>query len=66
MASIKPFALERFFAKWEFKAPHLMCCSDCEPLLLSDLMEMATPDLKQRFNSLRLGYTETQGLPVRR
>lgn len=27
-ASLPPFALERFFARWEFKAKHLLCCSD--------------------------------------
>ena len=25
---LEPFDLERFFAKWEFNAEHLLCCSD--------------------------------------
>ena len=29
---IKPFALERYFAAYEFSVRHLLSCSDCEPL----------------------------------
>jgi tryptophan 2,3-dioxygenase len=27
---IPDFKLERYFAKWEFNAPHLLCTSDVE------------------------------------
>ena len=27
---LPPFKLERYFAKYEFKAPYLLCSSDCE------------------------------------
>jgi hypothetical protein len=36
-----PFALERYFALYEFSAPNLLCCSDCEALSMSELLAMA-------------------------
>lgn len=61
-----PFKLERFFEKYEFKAPHLLCCSDCEPLTLRELLELADDDATHRWNSLKLSYTEPAGLtPLR-
>ena len=38
----KPFALERFFAQFEFNPNirHLLCCSDSEPLTLGELAAM--------------------------
>ena len=59
------FKLERFFAEYEFVAPHLLCCSDCEPLAMSEVLQLADPETMQMWNDLRLGYTETAGLPVR-
>ena len=59
------FKLERFFAEYEFLAPHLLCCSDCEPLSMSELLSMADPQTMQMWSELKLGYTETAGLPVR-
>lgn len=56
--------MQRFFAKYEFTAPYLLCCSDCEPLTMAQLLEMADRDTLDKWQSLRLGYTETQGLPV--
>lgn len=63
---LEPFALERFFARWEFAADHLLCCSDSEPLTMGDLLRMADADAQQRWDSLRLAYTETAGLPALR
>jgi hypothetical protein len=104
--------VQRFFAKYEFKAPHLLCCSDCEPLSVEHLLSLADPDSKHRYSthkssasywqagactlsepsrarvvdiqlystvsrrsdmplcafrwsSLKLSYTDSQGLPVR-
>jgi len=34
-SELPPFLLERWFAKWEFKAKHLLCCSDCQVRLAS-------------------------------
>ncbi|GIL55559.1 hypothetical protein Vafri_11112 [Volvox africanus] len=58
------FKLERYFSKWEFKAPYLLCCSDCEPVLLPELLNLMDPDSRTRWESLRLGYGETRGLPA--
>ena len=35
--SLEPFKLERYFALHEFTAPHLLCCSDAEPLTLPEV-----------------------------
>ena len=47
VAGFAPFALERYFAKHEFSAPYLLCCSDVEPLLQKELLEMADDECKQ-------------------
>lgn len=57
-----PFRLERYFAKYEFSAPYLLCCSDCESMALRDLLSLE-PEAHERFSSLWLGYTESLGDP---
>ena len=64
--TLKPFALERYFAKYEFTAPYLLCCSDCEALSLSELLSMADDDSLQLWQELGLGYTESMGHPLLR
>jgi aspartate/methionine/tyrosine aminotransferase len=63
---IADFGLERYFARWEFAVKNVLCASDCEPLALSELLELADDDSRERWNALRLGYTESLGLPVLR
>lgn len=63
MDDLPPFALERFFAKHEFTAKYLLCCSDPEPMTMQELLEMANEEEKDMWLNLKLGYTETQGLP---
>ena len=63
---IKPFALERYFAKYEFTAPYLLCCSDCEALTLPKLLEMGDRESLKLWNHLWLGYTEAPGHPLLR
>jgi aspartate/methionine/tyrosine aminotransferase len=58
---IKAFELERYFARHEFSAPHLLCASDCEPLALGELLEMADRDALELWKDLRLGYTDSRG-----
>ncbi len=58
----EPFRLERYFAAHEFKAPYLLCCSDCESLTIDALLRF-DPDAQKRFLSLWLGYTESIGSP---
>jgi hypothetical protein len=43
-----PPAGQRFFEKYEFKAPHLLCCSDCEPLRMAELLAHADADGRAR------------------
>ena len=59
---LNPFKLERYFAKYEFSAPYLLCSSDCESLKLGDLLDLEA-GAKDRFESLWLGYTESLGDP---
>lgn len=66
MQNFKPmrnFELEVFFSEWEFKARHHMTASDLESMRVSDLLDMASPDDKEGFDQLWLGYTETWGAP---
>jgi len=63
---IKPFELERYFARYEFSAPFLLSCSDCEPLALGELLEMADDDSLKLWKELKLGYTESRGHPLLR
>lgn len=64
--SLPPFALERFFARWEFVAPHLLCTSDVEGWRLDELLALADADGRARWDALTLGYTESAGLPALR
>lgn len=63
---IKPFQLERYFAKYEFTAPYLLSPSDCEPLSLKELLSMGDEDSLRQWENLWLGYTESQGHPALR
>ncbi|KAK9820544.1 hypothetical protein WJX72_011456 [[Myrmecia] bisecta] len=63
---LEPFTLERYFAKYEFSTPYLLCCSDCEPMQLTSLLQMADQDSLNRWQQLRLAYTESAGLPALR
>lgn len=58
---LKPFELERYFSKYEFSAKHLLSCSDCEPISLSDLLNKADSEMLNSWNNLKLSYTESQG-----
>lgn len=61
---IKPFALERYFAKYEFSTKYLLSSSDCDGLFQKEVLEMADPQTKSLWDSLQLGYTESQGQPL--
>ncbi len=60
---IPPFELERYFAAYEFSVEHLLCCSDCEPLGMQELVSMADDETKRMWENLALGYTESEGHP---
>ncbi|CAL5222183.1 g4510 [Coccomyxa viridis] len=63
---IKEFKLERFFAKYELTSPYALCSSDCEPLSMSEALDLADEECKQMWDQLGLAYTDPQGaLPLR-
>ncbi|VEP12075.1 Aminotransferase class I and II [Hyella patelloides LEGE 07179] len=59
---LPPFKLERFFAQYEFKAPYLLCSSDCEAMTIEELLSLESGAVSQ-FHQTWLGYTESQGSP---
>ena len=59
---IRPFALERFYERWEFRAELMLSSSDCESRSVADLLALE-PDAGARLQELRLGYTEVPGSP---
>ena len=62
---INDFKLERFFAKYEFTAPYLLCSSDCESFKVEDLFKL-DKNAEKDFKELWLGYTESLGHPLLR
>src|SRR6185369_12703986 len=63
---IAEFALERFFARWEFAVRHLLCASDVEGWRMADLLALADDETAALWSGLRLGYTEAPGHPLLR
>lgn len=59
---ISPFAIERFYARWEFRAEWMLSSSDCETRPLGELLALE-PDALARLTTMRLGYTEVAGSP---
>lgn len=64
--NIKPFQLERYFAKYEFTTRYLLSCSDCEALTLPELLGMADNEMLGMWHNLALSYTESTGHPLLR
>jgi aspartate/methionine/tyrosine aminotransferase len=63
---LQPFALERYFAAYEFNVDYLLSASDPESLPLSELLELADPECRNLWRDLTLGYTDSQGHPLLR
>lgn len=63
MTTLPDFRLETHFSKWEFKARYHLTASDAESLPLRDLLAMASPEEREEFEGMWLGYTETYGAP---
>lgn len=63
---IAPFKLERYFARWEFSAPHLLCSSDIEGYPMGELLALADEECRGLWHGLTLGYTEAPGHPLLR
>jgi aspartate/methionine/tyrosine aminotransferase len=60
------FALERYFARWEFAARYVLCASDVQPYPMVDLLALADDEMRERWDALQLGYTESTGHPLLR
>jgi hypothetical protein len=58
---VRNFELEVHLGQWEFEAKYHMTASDTESLSMKDLLAMATPEERDKFENLWLGYTETRG-----
>ena len=63
---IADFALERYFARWEFNARFHLCASDVEGYPMADLLELADEETRALWDGLALGYTESTGHPLLR
>jgi len=65
LVKLNDFKLERFFARYEFSARYLLCCSDCEAFHIQEILDLE-PDSERAFKNCWLGYTESQGSPFLR
>jgi aspartate/methionine/tyrosine aminotransferase len=63
---IADFALERYFARWEFAVRHVLCASDVEGWQMADLLELADDETRAMWSGLKLGYAESTGHPLLR
>jgi aspartate/methionine/tyrosine aminotransferase len=63
---IADFALERYFARWEFAVRHVLCASDVEGWPMAELLALADDETRALWDGLRLGYTESTGHPLLR
>jgi aspartate/methionine/tyrosine aminotransferase len=63
---IADFALERYFARWEFAVRHVLCASDVEGWPMAELLTLADDEMRASWAGLRLGYTESTGHPLLR
>ena len=63
---IADFALERYFARWEFAVDHLLCASDVQGYPMAELLDLADDDTRRMWDGLTLGYTESTGHPLLR
>jgi aspartate/methionine/tyrosine aminotransferase len=61
---IADFKLERYFARWEFTATHLLCSSDVESYRMHDLLALTDDEGRELWQNLTLGYTEYPGHPL--
>lgn len=59
--NLSPFLLERYFAKYEFKARYLLSSSDCESLSQQEVVTMADSTTRKLWEDLKLSYTESPG-----
>ena len=63
---INEFKLERYFAQHEFTAKYLLSSSDCDGYSMNYVLEQASAKELELWESLALGYTESEGHPLLR
>ena len=63
LGALPEFVLERFFDRFEFALPYQLGSSDPETLTIGELLEHADPEVRRRWDTLRLGYRTCQGDP---
>ncbi len=63
---IADFALERYFARWEFSVEHLLCASDVQGYPMDELLALADDETRALWDGLTLGYAESSGHPLLR
>jgi DNA-binding transcriptional MocR family regulator len=59
---LRPFRLERYYARYEFATRYMLSSSDCESRTISELLEME-PAAHARLLETRCSYTESEGAP---
>lgn len=61
---IADFKLERYFARYEFSVKYLLSSSDCDGFGMIEILEQANEEELKLWESLKLGYTESEGHPL--
>lgn len=59
---MEEFKLERYFSEYEFDSQHLLCSSDCEPFIVSELFDLCKTS-PLALMDLSMGYTTSKGSP---
>jgi aspartate/methionine/tyrosine aminotransferase len=57
----RDLALEAYFARWQPVARYQLAASDSETVSLAELVATAAEDDRERWETLRLGYTDPRG-----
>jgi hypothetical protein len=57
------FRLESYFGVWEFKARYHLTASDAQTMPLADLLALADPEDRKRWERQHLGYIPSEGTP---
>jgi aspartate/methionine/tyrosine aminotransferase len=59
---VRPFRIERYYARYEFSTRYMLSSSDCESRTIGSLLELE-PDAHARLLETWCGYTESAGAP---
>jgi aspartate/methionine/tyrosine aminotransferase len=57
---LPPFAIEEYYARFEFTTRYMLSSSDCESVTIGDLLALE-PGADQKLAAERTGYTESPG-----